>query len=166
MKATGIVRRVDSLGRIVVPKEIRRTLRLRDGDPMEIFTASDGAVVFKKYSPLHEAERYAAPIAAALSAAAHAGVLICDRETVLAASADRKKAEGAALGEELPAVIEARRPFSGSCALLAGGEREDCLVCPVISDSDAVCAVVLLSQREEDAPLVRLCARLLAALTE
>ena len=146
MKATGIVRRVDSLGRIVVPKEIRRTLRLRDGDPMEIFTASDGAVVFKKYSPLHEAERYAAPIAAALSAAAHAGVLICDRETVLAASADRKKAEGAALGEELPA--------------------EDCLVCPVISDSDAVGAVVLLSQREEDAPLVRLCARLLAALTE
>ena len=52
MKATGIVRRIDDLGRIVIPKEIRRTLRLRDGEPLEIFTSADGEVIFKKYSPI------------------------------------------------------------------------------------------------------------------
>ena len=54
MKATGIVRRIDDLGRVVIPKEIRRTMRIREGDPLEIFTASDGEVIFKKYSPIGE----------------------------------------------------------------------------------------------------------------
>ncbi len=51
MKATGIVRRIDELGRVVIPKEIRRTQRIRRGDPLEIFTTGDGEVIFKKYSP-------------------------------------------------------------------------------------------------------------------
>ena len=54
MKATGIVRRIDDLGRVVIPKEIRRTLRIREGDPLEIFTDRDGEVIFKKYSPMGE----------------------------------------------------------------------------------------------------------------
>ena len=58
MKATGIVRRIDELGRVVIPKEIRRTLRIREGDPLEIFTASDGEVIFKKYSPMGEISEF------------------------------------------------------------------------------------------------------------
>ena len=66
MKATGIVRRIDDLGRVVIPKEIRRTLRIREGDPMEIFTNAEGAVVFKKYSPIGELSNYAAQYAEVL----------------------------------------------------------------------------------------------------
>ena len=63
MKATGIVRRIDDLGRVVIPKEIRRTQRIREGDPLEIFTTGDGEVVFKKYSPMGEVSRLAAQYA-------------------------------------------------------------------------------------------------------
>ena len=59
MKATGIVRRIDELGRVVVPKEIRRTLRIREGDPLEIFTNRDGEVILKKYSPIGELDNFA-----------------------------------------------------------------------------------------------------------
>lgn len=59
MKATGIVRRIDDLGRVVIPKEIRRTMRIREGDPLEIFTNNDGEVIFKKYSPLGELGEFA-----------------------------------------------------------------------------------------------------------
>lgn len=59
MKATGIVRRIDDLGRVVIPKEIRRTLRLRDGDPMEIFTDREGTVILKKYSPIGDMADFA-----------------------------------------------------------------------------------------------------------
>ena len=67
MKATGIVRRIDDLGRVVIPKEIRRTLRIREGDPLEIFTATDGEVVFKKYSPVGELGNFATQYAEVLT---------------------------------------------------------------------------------------------------
>ena len=54
MKATGIVRRIDDLGRVVVPKEIRRTLKIREGDPIEIFTEKDGEIILRKYSQIGE----------------------------------------------------------------------------------------------------------------
>ena len=60
MKATGIVRRIDDLGRVVIPKEIRRTMRIREGDPLEIFTNSEGEVIFKKYSPVGDISELAA----------------------------------------------------------------------------------------------------------
>ena len=59
MKATGIVRRIDDLGRVVIPKEIRRTLRIREGDPLEIFTDREGEVILKKYSPIGELNEFA-----------------------------------------------------------------------------------------------------------
>ena len=62
MKATGIVRRIDDLGRVVIPKEIRRTMRIREGDPLEIFTDKDGELIFKKYSPIGELSDFAAQI--------------------------------------------------------------------------------------------------------
>ena len=68
MKATGIVRRVDDLGRIVIPKEIRRTLKIREGDPLEIYTEKDGGVIFRKYSPMGDLQEFASQMCEAIGA--------------------------------------------------------------------------------------------------
>ncbi len=91
MKATGIVRRIDDLGRVVIPKEIRRTIRIREGDPLEIFTDNDGEVVFKKYSPVGELSPFAVQYADVLSRACGTTVLICDRDQVVAAAGNNRK---------------------------------------------------------------------------
>ena len=80
MKATGIVRRIDDLGRVVIPKEIRRTLRIRDGDALEIYTDNMGGVIFKKYSPVGELSATAAQVADVLQGTAGRPVLVCDRD--------------------------------------------------------------------------------------
>ncbi len=127
MKATGIVRRIDELGRVVIPKEIRRVLRIRDGDPMEIFTNREGEVIFKKYSPVGELTPFAEQLCETMAKTAGCTVAICDRDTITAVSgpmrrelADRKI--GAAL-EEL--MQERRSHFSTEPG---GGIRisEDC----------------------------------------
>ncbi len=91
MKATGIVRRIDDLGRIVIPKEIRRVLRIREGDPLEIFTEKDGEVIFKKYSPMGELGSFAAQICDSLHKTTGAAAAICDRDTVIAVSGGYRK---------------------------------------------------------------------------
>lgn len=91
MKATGIVRRIDDLGRVVIPKEIRRTLRIREGDPLEIFTASDGEVIFKKYSPMGEISEFSGQYSEVLSRTSGMGVLITDRDHVISVSGLSKK---------------------------------------------------------------------------
>ena len=91
MKATGIVRRIDDLGRVVIPKEIRRTMRIREGDPLEIFTEKDGEVVFKKYSPVGELSPFAVQYADVLSRACNMTVLVCDRDHVIAAAGPNRK---------------------------------------------------------------------------
>ena len=79
MKATGIVRRIDDLGRVVIPKEIRRTMRIREGDPLEIYTDTDGQVIFKKYSPMGELSEFAAQICDALHKTTGSIAAVCDR---------------------------------------------------------------------------------------
>ena len=79
MKATGIVRRIDDLGRVVIPKEIRRTMRIREGDPLEIYTDRDGEVIFKKYSPIGELAEFASQYAETLYKTCGLAVAICDR---------------------------------------------------------------------------------------
>ena len=86
MKATGIVRRIDDLGRVVIPKEIRRTMRIREGDPLEIFTSNDGDVIFKKYSPIGELAHLAAQYAEVMAKGTALPVVICDRDGCVAAS--------------------------------------------------------------------------------
>jgi stage V sporulation protein T len=83
LKATGIVRRIDDLGRIVIPKEIRRTLRIREGDALEIFTDSQGGVIFKKYSPVGELSTFASQYAEVLNRTVGVPMLICDRDHVV-----------------------------------------------------------------------------------
>ncbi len=91
MKATGIVRRIDDLGRVVIPKEIRRTLRIREGDPLEIFTQSDGEVIFKKYSPMGELSEFSGQYSEVLNRSADLPVIITDRDYVISASGIPKK---------------------------------------------------------------------------
>ena len=92
MKATGIVRRIDDLGRVVIPKEIRRTMHMREGDPLEIFTAADGEVVFKKYSPIGEFSSFATQYAEVLSKTTGMTVMITDRDRVVSVCGAQKKA--------------------------------------------------------------------------
>ena len=110
MKATGIVRRIDDLGRIVVPKEIRRTLRIREGDPLEIFTDRDGEIVLKKYSPIGELSQFAGEYAESLAQTTGHLVLITDCDHVVTASGQgRKEFEGKPISRQLEEVISERK---------------------------------------------------------
>ena len=91
MKATGIVRRIDDLGRVVIPKEIRRTLRIREGDPLEIYTEKDGEVIFKKYSPMGELSGFAGEICESLYKSTGSITAVCDRDSIIAVSGGGKK---------------------------------------------------------------------------
>ncbi len=110
MKATGIVRRIDDLGRVVIPKEIRRTMRIREGDPLEIFTDAGGEVVFKKYSPVGEMGAFASQYADVLYRACGQPVIICDRDQITAtAGVAKKDLPSRRLSPSLEALIETRR---------------------------------------------------------
>lgn len=91
MKATGIVRRIDDLGRVVIPKEIRRTMRIREGDPLEIYTEKDGEVIFKKYSPMGELSGFAGQICEAMFKATDQTAIVCDRDSVIAAAGGKRR---------------------------------------------------------------------------
>lgn len=109
MKATGIVRRIDDLGRIVIPKEIRRTLRIREGDPLEIFTEQNGGVILKKYSPIGDLSTFAAQYADGLAAASGSLVCVTDRDHIIAAAGTGKKNyEGKPISQEMVRLIENR----------------------------------------------------------
>src|SRR5690625_2791337 len=111
MRATGIIRRIDDLGRVVIPKEIRRTLRIREGDPLEIFVDREGEVILKKYSPINELGDFATEYAEALFEALQLPILICDRDEVVAtAGVSRKEYLNKRIGSRLEYVIEDGAP--------------------------------------------------------
>lgn len=109
MKATGIVRRIDDLGRVVIPKEIRRTLRIREGTPLEIFTDREGEIILKKYSPIGELGAFAGQYAESLAQTTGLTVCVCDRDQVIAVSGgSRKELLGKNISHQLETVIEDR----------------------------------------------------------
>ncbi|MCH5184440.1 MAG: AbrB/MazE/SpoVT family DNA-binding domain-containing protein [Oscillospiraceae bacterium] len=113
MKATGIVRRIDDLGRVVIPKEIRRSLRIREGEPLEIFTNEEGGVVFQKYSPVGEFGEFTAQYAEALHKTAGFPVAICDLDNVIAAAGVPKKEYlEKPITSHLSGILETHRPYS------------------------------------------------------
>ncbi|MEG0805998.1 MAG: stage V sporulation protein T [Lachnospiraceae bacterium] len=115
MKATGIVRRIDDLGRVVVPKEIRRTLRIREGDPLEIFTDREGEIILKKYSPIGELSQFALQYAESLAQATGSLVCITDRDQVIAAAgAGRKELDGKPISKQLDTLMEEREQVLAS----------------------------------------------------
>ena len=112
MKATGIVRRIDELGRVVIPKEIRRTQRIRRGDPLEIFTTGDGEVIFKKYSPIGEMSTVAAQYTEVLNKSFALTAFVADRDHILAVSgAGRRELADRSISQPLEKLMDARRPY-------------------------------------------------------
>ena len=115
MKATGIVRRIDDLGRIVIPKEIRRTMRIREGDPLEICTDREGEIMLKKYSPIGELRDVAVSYAESLAQTTGELVCITDRDCVVAASGPKKREyEGKNLSKAMEELIERRATIAAN----------------------------------------------------
>mgnify|MGYP004616647285 FL=1 len=158
MKATGIVRRIDDLGRVVVPKEIRRTLRIREGDPLEIFTGREGEIILKKYSPIGELSQFAGLYADSL--AQNTGCLICitDKDHVVAAAGSGKKDyDGKPISRQLEEVINERENFLArtgeqeyiKITLDDSAEYSAQVVTTIICEGDAIGAVILYSKEEK-----------------
>ena len=142
--------RGDDLGRVVIPKEIRRTMRIREGDPLEIYTNAGGEVIFKKYSPMGEMSSFAVQYAEALGSATALGVIICDRDhCVAAAGISKKEVLERRITPTLEDIMEQRRTvsFSGGEGHLAleGIDRNICAAVPIIVSGDVAGAVVLMS---------------------
>ncbi len=150
MKATGIVRRIDDLGRVVIPKEIRRTMRIREGDPLEIYTDNDGEVIFKKYSPIGELSPFAGQYADVLFKSVGQPVLICDRDHVIAAAGvSRREVLERRISGALEEVMEQRTPFVAKSATqrfvpIEGVDKPASVIYPVIAAGDVSGAVVLM----------------------
>ena len=141
MKATGIVRRIDDLGRVVIPKEIRRTMRIREGDPLEIYTDRDGEVIFKKYSPIGEISQFAAHYAETLNKTCGLSVVICDRDSVIAsAGLPKREYMDRKLSRELEEIIEGRSLYTGGgneeIPVVDGGQHFISCAMPIISGGD------------------------------
>lgn len=158
MKATGIVRRIDDLGRVVIPKEIRRTLRIKEGDPLEIFTNSEGEVIFKKYSPVGELSEVSGMFAEVLFKSSTEPVAVCDRDHIIAVSGvPKKEVLERRITPQLEELIESRRPFvatGGSRHLEAieGFARTASVAVPILAAGDVCGAVLMLSDEKASAP--------------
>lgn len=155
MKATGIVRRIDDLGRVVVPKEIRRTLRIREGDPLEIFTDREGEIILKKYSPIGELGQFAKQYADSIAQTTGLIVAITDKDQFIAVAGPAKKdlvTKG--ISHELEEVINERENIAASkedknfIKIMNDddGEYSYQVISPIISEGDAIGSVILLSK--------------------
>ena len=151
MKATGIVRRIDDLGRVVIPKEIRRTMRIREGDPLEIYTDREGEVIFKKYSPIGELANFAVQYAETLHKVCMMDVIICDRDVVIAcAGVPKRENLEKHLSAELEYLMDGRSIFvhrEGDERMMPLNEQlahyVSCAM-PIVSGGDVVGIVVSL----------------------
>ena len=157
MKATGIVRRIDDLGRVVIPKEIRRTMRIREGDPLEIFTDREGEVIFKKYSPIGELQNFASEYADALQKTSAMPIFICDRDEIRAVSgASKKEYLDRKISRGLEEIVESRSLYVRSDGQEAvaisneGGSHYVNCAMPIMSEGDVVGCI--MSALSYDAP--------------
>lgn len=156
MKATGIVRRIDELGRVVIPKEIRRTLRLKDGDPLEIFTDRD-ELMLKKYSPIATLEKFSESTTKSLSDLSGYLAVICDTDEILYASGEgRKDFAGKQITEKLEQIMKDRRSYianlaeGGDIVPLAENNFQATaqIIVPIVAGGDCLGAVSLLTAKE------------------
>lgn len=165
MKATGIVRRIDDLGRVVIPKEIRRTLRIREGDPLEIYVDRDGEVILKKYSPVSELGDFAKEYCDSLYESIGNIVLIADRDNIVAvAGAAKKEFLNKPLGSIVEKIMEDRKAvlinnpdeYKNGRACPVQVDEEDLpsyqlsaeVIAPIIVEGDAIGAVIILSRQQ------------------
>ena len=159
MKATGIVRRIDDLGRVVIPKEIRRTMRLHEGAALEIFTNEGGEVIFKKYSPVGELSNFAAQYAEVLVKATGIPVIICDRDhCIAAAGVSKKETLERRVSSELEEAAENRRVWARQgremrmIRPLEGADLTATVVAPILAQGDLCGTFLFLSTEGHDLP--------------
>ena len=158
MKATGIVRRIDDLGRVVIPKEIRRTMRIREGDPLEIYTERDGEVIFKKYSPMGEWSESATQLCETMYKTADFNVAVCDRDVYIAVSgAPKREMTDRHISPELEQVMESRKLYRRENAergfpLVEGLDKYTAEVAaPILAEGDVLGCVVFFSEGDKTA---------------
>lgn len=179
MKATGIVRRIDDLGRVVIPKEIRRTLRIREGDPLEIYTDTNGEVIFKKYSPIGELSSFAEQYAEVLTKISKYPILISDSDHIIAAAGiSKKEFLERRISSTLEDYMEKRKNFYGSTGgenklmPVEGIEKSASVMYPIIAGGDVTGAVIMLFGEDMSMPteienkLIQTAAAFLAKQTE
>ncbi len=158
MKATGVVRRIDDLGRIVIPKEIRKTLRIKEGTPLEIFTEKEGNIVLKKYSPIGELSSFSTEYADCISVVTNYITVITDKDCVIAVSGTHKKnLLEEPISEDIEQIIDKRETFVSTekkdisitrknypdvLKNLAGSK----IVVPIISESEVIGAIILIKK--------------------
>jgi len=154
MKATGIVRRIDDLGRVVIPKEIRRTMRIREGDPLEIFTDKDGELIFKKYSPIGELSDFAGQICDSLKKSTDGIAAVCDRDSIIAiAGGAKKELMDKAISPQLAEIMDSRSAYrhsaGGSSLPVSSSDEKYCLsvAVPILSEGDIMGCVLFISPR-------------------
>lgn len=157
MKATGVVRRIDDLGRVVIPKEIRKTLRIKECDPLEIFTDKEGEVILKKYSPIGELSEFATEYAETLAKTTGHIACITDKDTVIAVSGGSKKEFlEQSISDELEKILEDKENYTSkenndiAVPITKNDNKErrfnSQVVYPIISDGDVIGSVILLSK--------------------
>ncbi|MBR1932026.1 MAG: AbrB/MazE/SpoVT family DNA-binding domain-containing protein [Lachnospiraceae bacterium] len=152
MKATGIVRRIDDLGRVVIPKEIRRTLHIRESDPLEIYTDREGQIILKKYSPIGEMSTFAKQYAESLAQVSGHAAVIADRDQFIAAAGGYKQLVSKSVSRELDEKMNNRE-----VVMATKGDRDFIAVCedeegeylheavaPIICEGDIIGSVALL----------------------
>ena len=157
MKATGIVRRIDDLGRVVIPKEIRRTMRIREGDPLEIYTSKDGEVIFKKYSLMGGVDEFAAQLCDTLSKSTGATVAVTDRDSIIAAAGSaRRDLIGKRISPQLEQIMEDRglyRSTAGERSVFVTESLDRycaSVAAPIISEGDALGLVLFIGSEGDD----------------
>ncbi len=160
MKATGVVRRIDDLGRVVIPKEIRRTLRIKEGDPLEIFTDKEGEVILKKYSPIGELSEFAEEYAETLTKTTGHIACITDKDTVIAVSgASKKELLEQGVSSQLEKIMEDQEKYiskenNNVAVPITKNGKEDRLnnaqvIYPIISEGNTIGSVILLSKDDK-----------------
>ncbi len=153
MKATGIVRRIDDLGRVVIPKEIRRTMRIREGDPLEIFTDREGGVIFKKYSPLNDLSAFAGDICASLYGVTGVACAVCDNDSVIAfAGSGKKDVLERPVSKGIEEIISSRKAYlseSSDLPLTSDSAQVVVAAYPIIAAGDALGAVAFIKTADK-----------------
>jgi AbrB family transcriptional regulator (stage V sporulation protein T) len=159
MKATGIVRRIDDLGRVVIPKEIRRTLRIREGDPLEIFTDREGEVILKKYSPIGELNEFANEYAEALYETTGHISIITDRDTVVSVAGGSKKEylekrvspelEKIMEGKEIYSATGVSKPIRVTSNEFNPDDYSSQVIAPIVTQGDPIGSVILVSKKAD-----------------
>lgn len=158
MRATGIVRRIDDLGRVVVPKEIRRVLRIREGDPMEIFTDKDGEIVLKKYSPIGEMTTFAKQYAESLAQVSGHAALISDRDRFIATAGGYRNFLNKEISRQLEDRMNSRETLLASrgdknfIQISEDGEENFAfqMIAPILCEGDVIGSVILLEENEKN----------------